>query len=224
MGVSRRVCVCVFSASWLTLSGACSRPAVRLAAERPTAASPRRASARATALTRVVQAALAQPGVTRSYDPSYTVLAYPNGDVAREKGVCTDVVIRAFRAGGVDLQRLVHEDMKAHFSTYPHLWGLKRPDPNIDHRRVANLMKFFTRRGASLPISTTPDTYGPGDVVAWRLPTGQLHIGLVSDKLAPNVGRPLMVHNIGAGAQLEDVLFAWPIIGHFRYFHEHAAQ
>lgn len=219
MGVSKRVWACVFGASWLAPTGACSRPAVRLAAERPTAQSPKTPPARATARGRVVRAALAQPGVTRSYDPSYTVLAYPNGDVAREKGVCTDVVIRAFRAGGVDLQRLVHEDMKGHFSAYPHSWGLKRPDPNIDHRRVPNLMTFFARRGVSLPISTNPTAYRPGDVVAWRLPTGQLHIGLVSDRPGPSGGRSLMVHNIGAGAQVEDVLFAWPVIGHYRYFH-----
>lgn len=171
----------------------------------------------------MIQAALAQPGVTRSYDPSYTTIPYPDGDVAREKGVCSDVVIRAFRAGGVDLQRLVHEDMKARFSAYPRLWGLRRPDPNIDHRRVANLMCFFAHRGASLPISTSAGDYKRGDVVAWRLPNGRLHMGLVSDQSAAS-GDPLMVHNIGVGAQLENVLFAWPVIGHYRFFREHTGR
>lgn len=186
------------------------------ASERRPLPPPVKQAVKASVIAQVVQSAEAQTRVTRVYDPAYTVIAYPNGDVAPEKGVCSDVIIRAFRTGGVDLQRLVHEDMKAHFRAYPSLWGLKRPDPNIDHRRVANLIRFFVRHGAALPLSKTAGTYRPGDVVAWRLPNGRLHIGLVSDKFS--AGRPLMVHNIGAGTQLEDVLFAWPVIGHYRYF------
>ena len=198
------------------LSSACGRVPVRRDAT-PVRQSVKQ-PAKAFVVQKVVQAAMAQTRVTRTYDPSYTVIPYPNGDVVPEKGVCSDVVIRAFRAGGVDLQRLVHEDMKAHFGDYPNLWGLKRPDPNIDHRRVANLMRFFARRGAALPVTTTAGAYRPGDVVAWRLPNGRLHMGLVSDAAGPGAGRLLMVHNIGAGAHLEDVLFAWPVIGHYRYF------
>ena len=177
---------------------------------------------------KVINAAKAQVGVTRFYDPAYSDMGYPNGDVPLIKGVCSDVVIRAFRAGGVDLQKLVHEDMKAHFSAYPKLWNLRRPDSNIDHRRVANLMRFFERKHVFLPISRKSADYQPGDLVAWRLPGlgGRLHIGLVSDLSASGqkgaqTGRQsapfLVVHNIGAGAQSEAVLFAWPVIGHYRW-------
>lgn len=154
------------------------------------------------------------------YDASYVRLDYPMGDVAPDRGVCADVVVRAFRAVGVDLQQALHEDMSAAFSEYPDHWGLSRPDPNIDHRRVPNLEAFFTRKGAGVPVSSDPSGYVAGDVVAWNLrgaSGGWLpHIGVVTDRMAPS-GRPLVVHNIGAGPKLEDVLFAWEVTGHYRY-------
>jgi uncharacterized protein YijF (DUF1287 family) len=142
------------------------------------------------------------------YDPAYRVIGYPMGDVPDDRGVCADTVIRAFRAGGADLQALVHADMKAAFAAYPKLWGLKHPDTNIDHRRVPNLETFFARAGATLAANDNPALYLPGDVVSWRIPVP--HIGVVSTQRHIS-GRPLMAHNIGAGSQLEDVLFAWPI-------------
>lgn len=166
---------------------------------------------------RVAAAALAQVGVTRIYDPAYARLAYPNGDVPLERGVCSDVVIRALRRVGVDLQRLVHEDMRAHFADYPRNWGLRRPDRNIDHRRVPNLQRFFARRGLAVPITRDPRDYRAGDLVAYVLPGNLPHIGVVAARRTPDGARPLLVHNIGAGAQLEDVLFAWEIVGHFRW-------
>lgn len=168
----------------------------------------------------LVASAVAQVGVTRTYDPSYRVLAYPNGDVPLDRGVCSDVVIRAFRGIGIDLQRLVHEDMRAHFDAYPHSWGLRAPDRNIDHRRVPNLAVFFTRRGKSLPVTARGADYAPGDVVVWRLPgfAALPHIGIVSQRRVPGTDRYAVVHNIGAGAQVEDVLFSYAIAGHFRWF------
>jgi uncharacterized protein YijF (DUF1287 family) len=166
---------------------------------------------------RVVEGAKRQVGVTRGYDGSYRRIAYPNGDVPREVGVCTDVVIRAYRHAGVDLQVLVHEDMQAHFAAYPKNWGLRRPDSNIDHRRVPNLATFFTRRGGKLAVTHRGADYKPGDVVTWRLSSGVPHIGLVSDVRVPNTDRYRVVHNIGAGAQIEDVLFAYALTGHYRF-------
>lgn len=166
----------------------------------------------------VVAAARAQIGVTLVYDGSYRRLAYPGGDLPLEQGVCTDVLVRAFRAAGVDLQKLVHEDMIRDFAAYPSLWGLGRPDPNIDHRRVPILVAFFRRQGASVPVTDRPADYLPGDVVSWRLPSGLPHIGLVSSARAPDAGRPLVIHNIGRGTREEDVLFAYALTGHFRYF------
>jgi hypothetical protein len=163
-----------------------------------------------------IAAAKAQVGVTTSYDGTYRKLAYPNGDVPLHTGVCTDVVIRAFRKVGVDLQVLVHEDMKANFASYPRRWGLRRPDPNIDHRRVPNLGTFFTRRGLALPVTTRAGDYQPGDVVTWDLGSGVPHIGVVSNVRV--LDRYLVVHNIGAGAQHEDVLFDWKLTGHYRWF------
>jgi uncharacterized protein YijF (DUF1287 family) len=166
----------------------------------------------------LVASARTQVGVTLHYDPAYARIPYPNGDVPLERGVCADVIVRAFRADGIDLQKLVHEDMAAHFSAYPHAWGLRGPDSNIDHRRVPNLETFFQRRHASLPVSATASDYRAGDVVSWRLPNGLAHIGLVSDRTAADgSGRPLMIHNIGVGAQEEDVLFSWKIVGHYRW-------
>jgi len=171
-----------------------------------------------TAAERLVAAAYAQIGVTRVYDPSYRRIAFPGGDVPLDRGVCSDVVVRAYRGIGTDLQRLVNDDMRQHFAAYPQLWGLAGPDPNIDHRRVANLARFFARHGTTLAVSAAPQDYRPGDIVTWRLPGGIAHIGLVADRLVD--GRPLIVHNIGAGAQLEDVLFAFTITGHYRYLPE----
>lgn len=164
----------------------------------------------------LIAAARAQIGVTKYYDPAYTVIAYPNGDVPIERGVCTDVLVRAYRAIGIDLQCLVHEDMKKNFAKYPKLWSLSHPDPNIDHRRVPNLVVFFARKGQTLPVSQSPSDYLPGDIVTWQLPSGVPHIGLVSDTLAESV-RYKMIHNIGAGAQCEDCLFEFKITGHYRY-------
>ncbi|MBI1366266.1 MAG: DUF1287 domain-containing protein [Alphaproteobacteria bacterium] len=160
------------------------------------------------------------------YDPSYVPIAYPGGDVAPDRGVCADVVIRALRAAGLDLQKAIHEDMAAHFDAYPHLWGLAGPDANIDHRRVPNIERFLTRKGWRLPPSRNPGDYQPGDIVAWNLRGrhGYLpHIGVVTDRIAPS-GRPLIVHNIGAGPKLEDVLFSWPITGRFRISDSQAAS
>ncbi len=167
---------------------------------------------------KVAQAAVQQVGVTLSYDPSYSSLKYPMGDVPASTGVCTDVVIRAFRAVGIDFQALVHQDMRRYFAAYPKLWGLSRPDSNIDHRRVANLEVFLQRRGKQLKNSSNPKDYKTGDVVTWTLPSGRLHIGVVSAQLEPSQQRPLIVHNIGSGTQLEDVLFAWDLRMRFRYF------
>jgi len=173
---------------------------------------------------RVLAAAHAQVGVTRHYDGRYVRLAYPGGDVPADRGVCTDVVIRAYRAAGLDLQQAVHEDMRRHFDAYPPLWGLSRPDRNIDHRRVPNLETWARRAGHALPAGTDPAAYRPGDLVSWRLPNGLPHIGVVSDRRAPDgSGRWLVVHNIGAGTRVEDVLFAWPPVGHFRVFRDPAA-
>ncbi len=166
----------------------------------------------------MVAASIEQTKYTKNYDPSYIKLAYPNGDVPRETGVCSDVVVRAFRAGGMDLQRELHEDMARAFREYPQRWSLKQPDANIDHRRVPNLMTYFARQGKALPVTQNADDYKPGDVVAWNLGGGQTHIGMVTNLQSTASGRFLIVHNIGAGAQVEDVLFAWKMIGHYRYF------
>lgn len=168
--------------------------------------------------TKLVDAALGQVGVTVLYDPAYVRLDYPGGDVPAERGVCTDVVVRAYReAFKVDLQRLVNEDMRAAFSAYPTIWGGKRPDRNIDHRRVPNLETFFKRRGAALDVAGDPATYRPGDLVTQRLPGNLPHIAIVTGRMTPDGRRPLLVHNIGAGAQVEDTLFAFHIAGHFRF-------
>lgn len=163
---------------------------------------------------KVALGAEARTRKSETYDPAYRVLAYPMGDVPDDRGVCADTVVRAFRAGGVDLQEAVHRDMAAAFSAYPHAWGLKRPDPNIDHRRVLNLETWFTRAGASLGRLSDAALCQPGDVISWRIPLA--HIGVVSTQRASS-GRLMMAHNIGAGSQLEDVMFDWPVAGWFRY-------
>lgn len=152
-----------------------------------------------------------------TYDPTYRVIAYPNGDVPSNRGVCTDVVIRAYRKLGIDLQKEVHEDMKSNFNHYPKNWGLSRPDKNIDHRRVPNLMTFFSRHGTVKKITDNPVDYQPGDIVCWNLGGAVTHIGIVSRKRSTDGKRHLMVHNIGGGQVLEDCLFSYKIIGHYRY-------
>jgi uncharacterized protein YijF (DUF1287 family) len=143
-------------------------------------------------------------------------MSYPNGDIDLSKGVCTDVVIRAMRTIGIDLQKLVHEDMNAHFNDYPALWNLKKTDSNIDHRRVQNLDKFFSNKKKSLKVIADSKDYLPGDIVAWKLSNGLVHVGMVY--CSKNDGIPMMVHNIGEGAKIENVLFSWKIIGHYRWF------
>lgn len=163
-----------------------------------------------------VKAARSQVGKTRYYDPSYRSLRYPNGDVPIDRGVCTDVVVRALRdAYNFDLQQYVHEDMKQNFSKYPKIWGLKRPDSNIDHRRVPNLMTFFKRKGWSLPVTRQASNFKAGDIVTCIVPPHLPHIMIVSDRL--NRGNiPLVIHNIGSGTQEEDRLFEFQLTGHFR--------
>ena len=150
------------------------------------------------------------------YDPSYYKIGYPEGDVPRTKGVCTDVVIRAYRRAGIDLQRLIHLDIVADRRAYPKYPG-KEPDTNIDHRRVPNQGVFFRRHGLRLSLATkSPSGWKPGDIVDWRLPNGLNHTGLLTDRFDP-AGFPFVIHNIGAGPQEEDVLRAWTVTGHYRY-------
>lgn len=169
-------------------------------------------------LEKLVDAATEQTNYKVVYDPSYIRIDYPNGDVPENQGVCADVIIRAYRKLGMDLQKEAHEDMAENFDLYPKLWGLEKPDTNIDHRRVPNLMVFFKRKGQTLPITENPNDYLPGDIVIWDLSHGKTHIGIVIDKLSSNKQRPLIVHNVGIGPKINDVLFEWKIIGHFRYF------
>jgi len=165
----------------------------------------------------VIESARSRIGTGERYDPSYFSIPYPNGDVPANRGVCTDVVIRAWRAIGLDLQALVHEDMTRHFDAYPKLWGLKRTDRNIDHRRVPNLQTFFRRNGAEIAERSQADDFLPGDLVTWMLPRNLPHIGIVSDRRSADGKRPLILHNIGAGSAEEDILFAYPITGHYRF-------
>jgi hypothetical protein len=166
----------------------------------------------------IIDGAVDQVGKTTSYDPSYQKISYPDGDVPFETGVCSDVIVRAFRKGGIDLQKEVHEDMQSNFSAYPTRWGLKSPDANIDHRRVPNLQTFFTRKGKSVSTNSDSENFLPGDVVTWDLGFGTEHVGMVTNVWYKPSQRYLIVHNIGAGTRLEDVLFAWKITGHYRYF------
>ena len=166
----------------------------------------------------LVAAARKQVGVTVQYDPRYERLAYPGGDVPLERGVCTDVVVRAYRQLGQDLQVLVHEDMRKAWQVYQQQgrWQMKGPDRNIDHRRVPNLGTYFARHGTSLPPSKKANAYRAGDIVTWRLPRNLTHIGIVSDKQSWS-GVPLIIHNIGEGAREENILFSYPITGHYRW-------
>lgn len=164
---------------------------------------------------KIAKAAHARIGQTKSYDGSYRSLAYPNGDVPNELGVCTDVVIRALRPNGFDLQKLVHLDMKRSFGSYPKIWGLRRTDRNIDHRRVPNLRTFFKRKGWQLPLKKDPSRFQPGDLVTCTVSGNLPHIMVVSWKKSPS-GHPLVVHNIGMGTMATDDLFTYPLTGHYR--------
>jgi uncharacterized protein YijF (DUF1287 family) len=171
-------------------------------------------------LQKLIAAAIERTHYTVRYDSAYVRIPYPNGNVPPDTGVCTDEVIRAYRAVGIDLQKEVHEDMLHNFSAYPNQrrWLLAHTDTNIDHRRVPNLMIFFARKGESLPISSHREDYSAGDLVTWDLGGNVPHIGIVVDRKSERTGRFLIVHNIGRGPQMEDVLFAWKITGHYRYF------
>lgn len=153
------------------------------------------------------------------YNGKYVSIDYPNGDVPPGIGVCTDVVVRSYRAHGIDLQKALHEDIKANFALYPtkRIWGLTKPDTNIDHRRVPNLRVFFERKGESLPVTLTATNYKPGDIVTWQLGRGTPHIGIVTHKIHASTGNPYIAHNIGFGPRLDDMLFDFKITGHYRY-------
>ena len=168
---------------------------------------------------KLVTAARSQIGVTTLYDGAYVKLAYPGGDVPAERGVCTDVLVRAFRTMGLDLQKVVHEDMAGAFAKYPQKWGLKSPDANIDHRRVPNLMRFFERAGKKIAITKNPADYQPGDIVSCIIPGNLAHIMLVCDTPSPDDPKRFqIIHNIGAGTRMEDRLFDFEITGHYRYW------
>lgn len=168
------------------------------------------------AATPLVDAARTQIGITVAYDPRYERIGFPNGDVPLARGVCTDVIVRAYRTLGIDLQALVNQDMRRAWHAYPKQFGLKKPDTNIDHRRVPNLQTFLRRQGSELPANSEPRNYVAGDIVTWRLPGNLTHIGIVSDQRSA-AGVPLVIHNIGRGARLEDMLFAYEVTGHFRW-------
>ena len=167
---------------------------------------------------KLAQAAEARTQKTVRYDGRYMRIDYPNGDVPDHIGVCTDLVVRSYRMVGVDLQQAIHEDMKRFFTAYPsrRIWGLAKPDSNIDHRRVPNMEVFFARHGESLPVSRDISRYQSGDIVTWRLAGNLPHVGIISAKRDAS-GTPLIVHNIGRGPKIENVLFAYPIVGHYRY-------
>lgn len=164
---------------------------------------------------RLITAALQQIGHTTGYDPAYRTLSYPNGDVPIHTGVCSDVLIRALRSINIDLQKEVHEDMRKSFGKYPQLWNMSRPDPNIDHRRVPNLVRFFQRKGWEIPVSQEARHYKPGDIVTWIIPPSLTHIGLVTNRIAKG-DRLMVVHNYGFGTVENDALFLWKQTGHFR--------
>lgn len=166
---------------------------------------------------RLSDAAITLTAQKVKYDAKYFTIKYPNGDVPQDRGVCTDVVVRAYRKLGIDLQKEVHEDMQRNFSLYPENWGLKTTDKNIDHRRVPNLMKFFSRHGTELSITQNAVDYKSGDIVCWNLHGGITHIGLVVNKKSRDGKKNLIVHNIGGGQVLADCLFTYRIIGHYRY-------
>jgi uncharacterized protein YijF (DUF1287 family) len=211
--------LCFLFIALLAVSGCKQERVVRQAAPEPlptvSAVVPENASPQLTAF---LTSAAEQTKVTTGYDPSYVALKYPGGDVPPETGVCSDVLVRAFRKAGIDLQKEIHEDMTSAWAVYPHQWGAARPDSNIDHRRVPNLMTFFERRRKALPGTTNRGDYLPGDIVAWDLGGGVEHIGIVSNQISEPERHFLIIHNIGAGTRAEDVLFNWKIIGHYRFF------
>jgi uncharacterized protein len=186
-------------------------------AQAPARPLPSAALTAAEASAKLVKAARKRTQQRELYDGAYRVIAYPLGDVPDDRGVCTDLLVRAYRQLGIDLQVRVHEDMARHFAAYPKTWGLSTPDRNIDHRRVPNLQTLFTRAGASLPVSQDPKAYRPGDLVTWRLAGNLPHIGIVSDRKVMLTQRPKILHNIGAGSAEDDILFKYPITGHYRY-------
>ena len=167
---------------------------------------------------RLVAAAVERANHPARYVPDYVRIGYPSGDVPADTGVCADEIIRAYRGVGIDLQKEVHEDMAQHFSGYPHKWGLRHTDTNIDHRRVPNLMVFFTRHGESLPVTKAAKDYFPGDIVSWDLGGNVPHIGIVVDRQPLLSANHLVLHNVGEGPKIEDVLFRWQITGHYRYY------
>ena len=169
--------------------------------------------------TEFVKSAIERTSFSVRYDGSYYSIEYPNGDIPENVGVCTDVVIRSYRKIGTDLQKLVHEDIVANFEAYPskRIWGLSKPDKNIDHRRVPNLQFFFSRHGEVLPVSNNAEDYKPSNLVTWILPGNLPHIGIVTGQISKKTGNPLIVHNIGNGPQLEDILFKYKITGHYKY-------
>jgi uncharacterized protein YijF (DUF1287 family) len=167
---------------------------------------------------RLSGAALERTSHRVTYDGSYRRLPYPNGDVPDDIGVCADLVVRAYRKLGIDLQKDVHEEMTAHFAAFPRRWGLLAPDRSIDHRRVLNLQTLFSRKGIALRVSRDPEDYVAGDLVTWMVFEKLPHIGIVVDRRSRDAKRPLIVHSIGAGPELEDMLFKYPITGHYRYY------
>ncbi|QDP02606.1 DUF1287 domain-containing protein [Thalassotalea sp. PS06] len=175
---------------------------------------------------KLTDAALLRTQASVTYDGRYLAIAYPNGDVPANIGVCTDVVIRSYRTLGIDLQQLVHEDIRENFSAYPskRIWGLTRPDTNIDHRRVPNLQAFFRRHGETLTISNQASDYQPGELVTWMLPGNLPHIGIVSDQRSAISGNPLIIHNIGSGPEISDMLFSFEITGRYRYWPEKSVE
>jgi uncharacterized protein YijF (DUF1287 family) len=200
---------------WLALSCACVAAAFSVAQTRPASGNPRQDF-----LDKFVAAAIERTNHSVRYVSAYVHIAYPGGDVPADTGVCSDEIIRAYRAVGVDLQKEVHEDMMKNWSDYPpeSKWHQAHPDPSIDHRRVPNLMVFFSRKGESLSLSSRAVDYSPGDIVTWNLGGNVPHIGIVVNVKSRETGRFLIVHNIGEGPKMEDVLFAWKITGHYRYF------
>ncbi|MGB9465378.1 MAG: DUF1287 domain-containing protein [Candidatus Acidiferrum sp.] len=206
---------------WLALLCASVAATCSIAQTRPASANPRQDF-----LDKLVAAAIERTNHSVKYVSAYIHLDYPGGDVPPDTGVCSDEIIRAYRTVGVDLQKEVHEDMVKNWADYPpnSKWRQAHPDPSIDHRRVPNLMVFFSRKGESLPITQRAADYSPGDVVTWDLGGDVPHIGIVVNVKSPEAGRFLIVHNIGSGPKMEDVLFAWKITGHYRYFGPPAPQ
>lgn len=200
---------------WLALLGVCLATALGVAQTRQASGNPQQEF-----LDKLVAAAVERTNHTVKYVSAYVHLDYPGGDVPADTGVCSDEIIRAYRAVGVDLQKEVHEDMVKNWSEYPPKakWHQSHPDSNIDHRRVPNLMVFFSRKGESLPISMRAEDYSPGDIVTWDLGGNVPHIGILVNAKSAKSGRFLIVHNIGEGPKMEDVLFSWKITGHYRYF------